>query len=192
MIRYVLGIFLIALAVLTPSVEAVSFADDYFTLYENDIPLADQAILIFSNYSGHLSFEEIYNGNMFVRSQSMITNLTFYKLNSTTILDYETWVETKNNASYSMYVQQYIQGLVNDSLDETTVEIPEVEDKEVYNQPLIGLGGMIGRFRYFDVDLNTGTIELTETRIPETPAFEVSVMIVATIALLLLYKHKKR
>jgi hypothetical protein len=32
----------------------------------------------------------------------------------------------------------------------------------------------------------------TVSTIPETPAFEISVMIVSTLALLLLYKHKKR
>lgn len=192
MIKYFLAVFFIVLAVLNPAVEAVLFADDHFTLHEDGKQLVNQTVLIFSNESGILSFEEVYNGTVFVRSQSMVTNLTFYQLNKTMILDYNAWVETKNEVGYSDYIQDYIQGFVNDSWSETTVEITDPEDTEVYNQPLIGTGGIIGQHRYFTIDLKTSSVDLTETKIPESPGFQLIYLVAAMVIIFFMVKRRMK
>jgi len=183
---------LIVSSICYPQVQAVCFADDHFTLYDDGEKITDRSFLIFSNMSGSLSFEEIYNGNLFVKSQSMITNLTFYRLNETNVLEYHTWIEANENASYLDYTTKYIQDLTNDSLYDLTVEIPDAEDTEIYNEPLFGVGGIIGRHRFFTIDLNDSTIELTETEIPESPGFQLFFFIIAIGIVFFMMKRKKK
>jgi len=189
--RQLIVIILIVLTIFNPLVNAVCFADDQFTLYEQGRKITDRSVLIFSNTSDTFSFEEVYNGNFFVKSQSMITNLTFYQLNQTTILDYQTWIETNNNATYTQYTQEYIQALINDSIYRVTIEVPGAEDTEVYNQPLFGVGGVIGSYRYFTIDLTTATIELTDTKTPESPGFNLLLILVGIGIMIIFVKRKK-
>ena len=189
--KQILMIGLILLTIFTIHANAVCFANDTFTLYENEEKITDGSILIFTNVSQTLSFEEIYNGEFFEKSQSAITNLTFYKLNQTTVLDYPTWSETKNNATYTQYTQEYIQDLLNESIYQVTIEIPDAEDTTVYNQPLFGVGGMIGSYRYFTIDLTNATIELTETKIPESPGFNLLFVLVGIGIMIVLVKRKR-
>lgn len=189
--KQLFAIILIILTLFNPIVDAVCFADDEFTLYENEEKITDRSILIFTNNSASLSFEEIYNGNFFVKSQSMITNLTFYRSNQTNILDYPTWSETKNNATYTQYTQEYIQRLTNESIYQITIEIPDAKDTTVYNQPIFGVGGMIGSHRYFNIDLTTETIELTKTKTPETPGFNLIIVLVGIAIMIVVMKRKR-
>jgi len=183
-------LFFLAILVLLPAVEAVLYADDYFTLYENGEEIPDQSVLIFSNQSEETYFLQIYNGSVFVKSQSMVSNLTFYRVNRSSVLEYETWVKSKNNASYSEYVQVYIPGLVNESLYNTTISIPPIDDTEVYNQPLIGTGGIIGTYRYFNIDIRTSSIELIDTVTTETPGFLLIYIIIAILIVVFIVKLK--
>lgn len=190
--RQLIVIILIVLTIFNPLVNAVCFANDTFTLYENEEKITDGSILIFTNVSQTLSFEEIYNGEFFEKSQSAITNLTFYQLNQTTVLDYPTYSETNNNATYTQYTQEYIQALINDSIYQVTIEVPGAEDTEVYNQPLFGVGGVIGSYRYFTIDLTNATIELTDTKTPESPAFNLLLVLVGIGIMIVLVKRKKK
>jgi len=188
--KHMLILFFLAILVLLPAVEAVLYADDYFTLYENGEEIPDQSVLIFSNQSEESYFLQIYNGSVFVKSQSMVSNLTFYRVNRSSVLEYETWVKSKNNASYSEYVQVYIPGLVNESLYNTTISIPPIDDTEVYNQPLIGTGGIIGTYRYFNIDIRTSSIELIDTVTTETPGFLLIYIIIAILIVVFIVKLK--
>jgi len=188
--KHMLILFFLAILVLLPAVEAVLYADDYFTLYENGEEIPDQSVLIFSNQSEETYFLQIYNGSVFVKSQSMVSNLTFYRVNRSSVLEYETWVKSKNNASYSEYVQVYIPGLVNESLYNTTISIPPIDDTEVYNQPLIGTGGIIGTYRYFNIDIRTSSIELIDTVTTETPGFLLIYIIIAILIVVFIVKLK--
>ena len=188
--KHMLILFFLAILVLLPAVEAVLYADDYFTLYENGEEIPDQSVLIFSNQSEETYFLDIYNGSVFVKSQSMVSNLTFYRVNRSSVLEYETWVKSKNNASYSEYVQVYIPGLVNESLYNTTISIPPIDDTEVYNQPLIGTGGIIGTYRYFNIDIRTSSIELIDTVTTETPGFLLIYIIIAILIVVFIVKLK--
>ena len=175
-------------------VEAVVFADDYFYVYENGERIDDRSVLIFSHSDGNEVFEDVYNGSVFVKSQTMITNLTFYKINNTDIIDYLSWQETQNNGTYSQYVDIYIQGFINNSFYNATVEVPSPDDEEIYNTPVIGTGGIVGSYRYFEVDIETGSIDLIGTKTPETPGFETALLfcIIGITILFSILKKKKR
>lgn len=67
----------------------------------------------------------------------------------------------------------------------------DAKDTTVYNQPLFGVGGMIGSHRYFNIDLVTETIELTETKTPETPGFNLIIVLVG-IGIMILVMERKR
>ena len=174
--------------------EAVVFADDYFYVYENGERIDDRSVLIFSHSDGNEVFEDVYNGSVFVKSQTMITNLTFYKINNTDIIDYLSWQETQNNGTYSQYVDIYIQGFINNSFYNATVEVPSPDDEEIYNTPVIGTGGIVGSYRYFEVDIETGSIDLIGTKTPETPGFETALLfcIIGITILFSILKKKKR
>lgn len=64
----------------------------------------------------------------------------------------------------------------------------DAKDTTVYNQPLFGVGGMIESHRYFNIDLVTETIELTEIK---TPGFHLTIVLVG-IGIMILVMERKR
>ena len=175
----------------TISVQAVVFTDDNFQIYEDGEMIENCSVLIFSHYDGIEVFEEIYNGDVFEKSQNMVSNLTFFKINNSDIDDYISWKEKQEDGTHSQYVDIYIQNLLNNSLYNTTIEVKKPEDNETYNSPVFGTGGIIGSYRYFKVDIKTGSIDLIETKIPEAPGFEISILLLSSI-LFLFWRRKHK
>ena len=185
--------FLGVLVLLASQVQGVIFADDYIYLYEDGEPVADNSIIITShdNTFGETEvFEDIYTDGVFIRSQIETVNFTFYKANGSDLLQYPEWLHTNPNGTYEMYTESYISEQINESLYSININLPKPEDNKTYGHPF-SFGGTIGSYRYFNIDIETGVINLTKAEKPETPGFEL-ITVLCAIGLVLFLRWKNR
>ena len=185
--------FLGVLVLLASQAQGVIFADDYIHLYEDGKPVADNSIIITShdNTFGETEvFEDIYTDGVFIRSQIETANFTFYKANGSDLLQYPEWLHINPNGTYKMYTESYISEQINESLYSININLPEPEDNETYGHPL-SFGGTIGSYRYFNIDIKTGAIDLIKVEKPETPGFEL-ILVICALALVLFLRWKNR
>ena len=179
------------LILLSSQVQAVMFANDYITLYKDEEPLPDKSIIImtFDEYTNKSFFTELYENGEFIRNQQDSLILTFYEPEQTPILSYYEWFPNQEINDHEDYRDNYISTQIENSTYNITITLPKLEDNTTYG----GLfGGVIGSYRYFDIDIKTGSITLVKTEIPETPGFESLLAILSILIIsLILWKKKK-
>lgn len=176
-VLFVLGFF----SLIISQVSGVLFADDYIYLFEDGQSVPDNVVIIdpFDMYP------KIYTGGVFIRSQIESTNLSIYKTNETDLLEYIDWLamQTDESVNYEMYIEQYINQQINNSIYSININLPEPEDNQTY-------GSTIGVYRYFNVDIKTGSIELFDTKKPKTTGFELFVAFCVIIFIMVLILKK--
>jgi len=174
----IIGIF----CILTSHVQGVLFADDYIYLYEDGEKVPENIVLVKIDQT---YYPEIYDGDVFIRSQIESTDITFYKTNESYIIPYHEWKDLQSSfdTEYETYIAVYINGVINESLYNITITLPEQEDNKTY-------GDVIGIYRYYNIDIKTGEIDMFKTKIPKTPGFEI-ILVISSIFFIIFLKEKK-
>lgn len=177
------------LILFTFQVQGVLFASDYLHLYENGEMVPNSKVIItFQPSDNEIElFQDIYTDGVFEWSQVEKGNISFYIVDTTDLIPYPDWLVTidDDTATYEMYIDEYISQQINESAYNLTIMLPEPEDTETH-------GDVIGSYRYFNVDLISGSVELIKVEIPKTSGFELIVLLGAVALLLLLMKRKQK
>jgi hypothetical protein len=170
-------------------VHGVLFASDYLYLFEDEEAVSDNKVIVmFQPLDNDIKlFQEIYSNGVFEWSQVEKGNLSFYVMNNTDLLHYPDWLayNEDDSATYEMYIDHYINQQINSSLYNITITLPDPEDTTTH-------GDIIGSYRYFNIDLLSGSLELIKVEVPKTPGFELLFILFAITFVYLLKKKNER